>query len=149
MGTKFAARLSSQQTFLRKELPCRYTAEGGVRQEKANSCPPVACKVLMASVMAQEGEMDNGRGRGGWSNSSRNSPVLRSICACCEMKFSGLQDMAPVSSFHCLLSPVQLNISNSTNKPAPCGPKQKWAEAGGALRDQSVLCLPQLQSDLS
>lgn len=65
------------------------------------------------------------------------------------MKFSGLQDMAPVSSFHCLVSPVQSDISNNTNKPAPCGPEQKCAEAGGAPRDQSVLYLSQLQSDLS
>lgn len=65
------------------------------------------------------------------------------------MKFSGLQDMAPVSDFHCLVSPVQSNVSNSTNKPAPCSPEQKCGEAGGALRDQSVLYLSQLQSDLS
>lgn len=55
MGTKFAARLSSQHTFLRKALPHRYEREDGGRQEKENSCPRVASKVLMASVMAQEG----------------------------------------------------------------------------------------------
>lgn len=53
MGSKFAAGLSSQHTFLRKAL--QVPAEDDVRQEKANSCPPVASKVLMANVMAQEG----------------------------------------------------------------------------------------------
>lgn len=85
--------------------------------------------------------MDNEERYGRLEHSSKNSPVLKSICACCEMKFSGLQDMAPLSNFHCLLSPVQPNISNSRNKTAPCGPVQKCAEAGAAPRDQSVLYL--------
>lgn len=79
-------------------------------------------------------------GRGGWSTAAKNSPVLKRVCTCCEMKFSGLQGMAPVFNFHCLLSPVESNIS-STKKLACCGPVQKCAGTGGALRDQSVLYL--------
>lgn len=75
--------------FSGKHCP-KVPAEDDVRQEKANSCPPVASEVLMAGVMAQEGGMENGERQGRLEHSSNTSPVLKSICACCEMKFTGL-----------------------------------------------------------